>query len=98
MACGIEPAKTAEGVGVAIWRNADAIVFTAGVGENSAFVRAGSLAGLEMLGIRVSAERNDAPGSGPRRISDDRAPIAVLVIPTNEELEIARQTAARVVQ
>ena len=77
---------------------ADAIVFTAGVGENSAFVRAGSLAGLEMLGIRVSAERNDAPGSGPRRISDDRAPIAVLVIPTNEELEIARQTAARVVQ
>ncbi len=77
---------------------ADAIVFTAGVGENNAFVRAGSLAGLEGLGICVSAERNEATGSGPRLISADDAPIAVLVIPTNEELDIARQTAASIAQ
>ncbi|MCU1479013.1 MAG: acetate kinase [Subtercola sp.] len=69
----------------------DAIVFTAGVGENSDVVRAGALAGLERLGIRVDDARNAAREHGARRISPDDAPVAVLVIPTNEELEIARQ-------
>jgi acetate kinase len=72
----------------------DAIVFTAGVGENAPGIREGALAGLEELGIRVDPERNRADGRGERRISADDSRVAVLVIPTNEELEIARQTAA----
>ena len=73
---------------------ADAIVFTAGVGENNAAVRAGALAGLDGLGIRVDAQRNESPSRDARVISPDDSPIAVLVVPTNEELEIARQTLA----
>ncbi|HEY6794759.1 MAG TPA: acetate kinase [Kineosporiaceae bacterium] len=69
----------------------DAIAFTAGVGENSAVVRAGSLAGLERLGIAVDDARN-REGSGERVISPDGAPVTVVVVPTDEELEIARQT------
>lgn len=70
----------------------DVITFTAGVGENTALVRAGALAGLEALGIRIDPERNASPSREPRRISTDDSAVAVLVIPTNEELEIARQT------
>jgi acetate kinase len=73
---------------------ADAIVFTAGVGENNAAVRAGALAGLQGLGIRVDAQRNESPSRDARIISPDDSPIAVLVVPTNEELEIARQALA----
>ena len=72
----------------------DALVFTAGVGENSAVVRARAVEGLGFLGIRVDDERNGADSREARYISPDGAPVAVLVIPTNEELEIARQTAA----
>jgi len=71
----------------------DAIAFTAGVGENSALVRARSLAGLERLGITVDPDRNAAPGRGERIISPDGPPVAVLVVPTDEEREIARQAA-----
>lgn len=74
----------------------DAVVFTAGVGEHDAATRAQSLAGLAGLGIRVDPQRNAAPASGARRISPDGAPIAVLVVPTDEELEIARQSVAAV--
>ena len=70
----------------------DAIVFTAGVGENVPAVRAGALRGLEGLGIELDPERNTARDRGPRRISTDDSRVAVLVIPTNEELEIARQS------
>jgi len=70
----------------------DAIVFTAGVGENSALVRARSLAGLEGFGVEVDPARNGERVGGARRISTDASRTAVLVIPTNEELEIARQT------
>lgn len=69
----------------------DAVVFTAGIGENDDIVRAGSLAGLERLGITVDAERNAGRIGEPKVISPDGAEVAVLVIPTNEELEIARQ-------
>ena len=72
----------------------DAIVFTAGVGENASIVRESSLAGLEGFGVEVDTERNRERGSGPRRISTDASKVAVLVVPTNEELEIARQTLA----
>lgn len=73
---------------------ADAIVFTAGVGENNATVRAGALAGLDALGIRIDPELNNSTDREARVISRDDSPISVLVMPTNEELEIARQALA----
>ena len=72
---------------------ADAIVFTAGVGENDPVVRARSLAGLEGFGIAVDEERNAAPSHEARTISPDGAPVAVLVIPTDEEREMAAEAA-----
>jgi acetate kinase len=75
---------------------ADAVVFTAGVGENDAEVRARSLAGLDGLGIAVDPERNAAASRAPRVVSPDGGPVAVLVVPTDEELEMATQAAALV--
>jgi acetate kinase len=72
----------------------DAIVFTAGVGENTPLIRAGALKGLGILGIEIDEQRNASPERGPRLISTEASRVAVLVIPTNEELEIARQTLA----
>ena len=72
----------------------DVISFTAGVGENAAPVRAAALAGLERLGIQLDAERNARRSGETRVISTDRSPVTVLVVPTEEELEIARQTLA----
>ncbi|GAB4436493.1 MAG: acetate kinase [Anaerolineae bacterium] len=69
----------------------DALVFTAGVGENSALVRSMACEGLQSLGIALDEARNSA-GGGVREIQADAAPVKVLVIPTNEELEIALQT------
>ena len=69
----------------------DAITFTAGIGENAAEVRAAALADLDRLGIVVSPERN-ATGSGERIISPEGAEVAVCVVPTDEEREIATQT------
>ncbi len=71
----------------------DVIVFTAGVGENDPVVRAGALAGLAGLGIEVDAERNAGPTTAPTVISPEGAAVTVMVVPTNEELEIARQAA-----
>ncbi|CAM2826655.1 acetate kinase [Skermania piniformis] len=72
---------------------ADAITFTAGVGENSVAVRADALAGLDRFGIAVDPERNAAPARSARVISPAGAPVAVLVVPTDEELAIARAAA-----
>lgn len=69
-----------------------AVVFTAGVGEHSAEVRAASLAGLERLGIAIDSNRNNAAFSGAHRISTDAGEVAVFVVPTNEEWQIARET------
>ncbi|QCW50445.1 acetate kinase [Nocardioides dongxiaopingii] len=81
------------GAYLAVLGGADAIAFTAGVGENSAPVRAAALAGLEGLGIELDAARNES-GPAERRISTDASRVAVWVVPTAEELEIARQSAA----
>ncbi len=70
---------------------ADVIVFTAGVGENSPLVRAGALATLGFAGVELDPERNEARERGIRVISADSSDVTVLVVPTNEELEIARQ-------
>ena len=72
----------------------DALVFTAGVGENNALLRRRTLAGLEFLGIAIDVDRNELVSKKARFISPDGSPVAVLVIPTNEELEIARQAQA----
>ena len=72
----------------------DAVVFTAGVGENSADVRARVIAPLAHLGLTLDEARNAASGGGSRHISVQGSAVSVLVIPTNEELEIARQALA----
>jgi acetate kinase len=76
----------------AVLGTVDAIVFTAGVGEHSAEVRAASLTGLERLGVTIDNNRNTASAGGARRISPDDSEVAVLVVPTNEEWQIARET------
>jgi acetate kinase len=80
----------------AVLGRVDAIVFTAGVGENDPRTRALSLAGLERLGIAVDEGRNVAEQNGERFVSPDGSEVAVLVIPTDEEIEIARQSLAAV--
>jgi len=74
----------------------DAIVFTAGIGENSALLRRRSLADMEWLGIRIDNDRNELNSRAARRISSDNSAVQVLVVPTNEELAIAEATAALV--
>lgn len=68
----------------------DTLIFTGGIGENSPAVRARACAGLEFMGVHVDAARNETAIGVETRISPDGAPVAVLVIPTNEELIIAR--------
>jgi acetate kinase len=72
----------------------DAVVFTAGVGENNALLRRRTLAGLEFLGIEIDDDRNELSSREARFISPEGAKVSVLVVPTDEELEIARQAAA----
>jgi acetate kinase len=78
----------------AVLGTVDAVVFTAGVGHHSPEVRSAALSGLSRLGIEIDPARNTGPISGPTLVSPDDADVAVLVVPTNEEYEIARQTLA----
>ena len=71
----------------------DGIVFTAGVGENSPEVRADSLKGLEFLGVKLDTEANKCRGK-LQKISTEDSKVQVYVIPTNEELVIARDALA----
>jgi len=71
----------------------DAVVFTGGIGENAAFIRNRSCQGLEALGIVISEVRNESPSRLTREIQAEDSKIKILVVPTNEELEIAVQTA-----
>lgn len=70
----------------------DAVVFTAGVGENSADMRLHFVDGLKFMGIEIDPEKNNIRGE-ERIVSPDGAKVKVLVIPTNEELMIAKDTA-----
>ena len=73
----------------------DVIVFTAGVGENTPHIRAGILKDMEFFGIEIDEEKNNYRNDGAIHvISKDSSKVKVLVIPTNEELVIARETAA----
>lgn len=71
---------------------AEAITFTAGVGENSAAVRAAVCAGLGALGVVLDEEANHLRSTQPRVISTPESKVAILVVPTNEELAMARET------
>ncbi|MFM6981672.1 MAG: acetate kinase [Microbacteriaceae bacterium] len=96
-------------VGLGVWRHrirhyigayvaqlgrVDAVVFTAGIGENSSLLRELACQGLEHLGIELDASRNDARSRAERDIATDASRVRILVIPTNEELEIAHQAVA----
>ncbi|SDF73225.1 acetate kinase [Desulfovibrio legallii] len=71
---------------------ADALVFTAGIGENDDIVRAQVCAGMEAFGIKLDQKENSTRKPGARTISAPESRIPVLVIPTNEELQIALAT------
>jgi len=80
------------GAYAAVLGRVDALVFTAGIGEHDADIRARVLAGLEWFGVRLDAERNHAcRGQRAMAIHAPSSRVAILVIPTNEELEIARE-------
>ena len=81
---------------MALLGTTDAIVFTAGVGENDHIVREQSLAGLEGFGIEIDPERNDGRKKEATLISTDASRVQVWVVPTNEEREIALQSIAAV--
>lgn len=85
------------GAYAAVLGRVDAVAFTAGIGEHSPQLRWAALEDLaDVLGIEVDAAANAAAGSGEHRISTETSRVAVFVIPTQEELEIARQAAALV--
>ena len=71
---------------------ADAIVFTAGVGENQTDLRENSCKGLEFLGIKINKEVNDTIHGKEAVISTDDSKVKVVVVPTDEEIVIARDT------
>lgn len=78
---------------IAAMRGADAIVFTGGIGENTSLYREKVCENLEFLGVKIDPEKNKLRGQ-ELDISADGAKVRVLVIPTNEELVIARDTYA----
>ncbi|MBQ8918142.1 MAG: acetate kinase, partial [Oscillospiraceae bacterium] len=69
----------------------DAIVFTGGIGENDASVRADVCAGMEWMGLKFNAEANNVRGK-ETLLSTEDSKVQVWLIPTNEELMIARDT------
>jgi acetate kinase len=79
------------GAYTAVLGRVDALVFTGGIGENDAEIRRLACEGLHRLGIAVDDARNGSPSPAPREIQREGMPVKILVIPTNEELEIALQ-------
>ncbi|HSW64800.1 MAG TPA: acetate kinase [Dissulfurispiraceae bacterium] len=77
----------------AVLGTVDAVIFTGGIGENGADERAQICAGLEGLGIFMDSEKNASRSREMREISTEGSKVKIMVIPTNEELEIAQQTA-----
>ena len=80
------------GAYLAVLGGADVITFTAGVGENNAAVRAAVCERLAWLGVELDEAANEVRSDNPRVVSTPASKVAVCVVPTNEELEIARQT------
>jgi acetate kinase len=84
------------GAYAAVLGRLDAVVLTAGVGERDPTVRAAALSGLALLGIELDPGRNAEDATDARVVSGDSSPVPVLVVPTDEELAIARQVTALV--
>jgi acetate kinase len=82
------------GAYTAVLGRVDALVFTGGIGEHDAEVRRRACDGMETLGVAVDEARNGSPSNVPREIQGEGMPVKVLVIPTDEEREIALQTVA----
>lgn len=78
----------------AILNGLDAIVFTAGIGENSKYMRKLICEDLDFLGIQLDSEKNNADLRTIRAINTNDSKAKILVVPTNEELEIAKQSVA----
>ncbi len=79
------------GAYTAVLNGLDAIVFTAGVGENDSLTRSLAMKGLDYLGISLDESKNEEGGKGIYEINQSNSRVKILVVPTNEELEIARQ-------
>ena len=79
------------GAYVAVMNGLDAIVFTAGIGENSSTIRKLVCEGLEVFGIDLDTTKNELKSKDLREINTTSSKVKILVIPTNEELEIAKQ-------
>lgn len=75
----------------AVLNGLDAIVFTGGVGENDQLTRSLVCEKMDFLGIELDPQKNQLPNTGLRAIQTEASAVQILVIPTNEELEIARQ-------
>ena len=80
------------GAYAAILNGLDAIIFTAGIGENSALMRKLACKNLEFLGINLDSEKNTLRSKGTREIQSFTSKVKILIIPTNEEIEIAKQS------
>jgi acetate kinase len=93
LACDLYAYRVRKYIGAytAVLNGLDAIIFTAGVGENDIDIRESICQNLDYLGIRLDPEKNRAAASGIRAIHAEDSRVAVLVVPTNEELEIAHQ-------
>lgn len=76
----------------AILNGLDAIVFTAGIGENSALMRKIACKNLDFLGINLDNFKNEIRSKGIREIQNETSRVKILIIPTNEEIEIAKQS------
>jgi len=75
---------------VGVMGGIDALIFTAGVGENNAYIREAITNNLDIFGIKMDKRKNNA-AKGEADVSKDRSNVRILIIPANEELEIARQ-------
>jgi acetate kinase len=82
------------GAYVAVLGRADALLFTGGVGENAATVRAGVCRDLEVLGIELDAARNAAASGECTDVATARSRVRILVVATDEERQIAREALA----
>ncbi len=80
------------GAYTAILQRVDCLIFTGGIGENSQLIRLKTCSGLEHMGILIDPEKNSKPLPEITAINKTDSPVKILVAPTDEELEIARQT------
>ncbi len=79
---------------IAVLNGVDAIVFTAGIGENSSVMRAMSCKNMDGLGIEIDPDKNTTRSKEIRIIQKEGAAVKIVIVPTNEEIEIAKQTFA----